>query len=296
MLVSIDAAKRNRLAVDVQPAVDDRDVSEADALSYGLNRFAVGADQFQEQRVEVRRLSSPRLDIEVPDRYGYVRQRVRVALNEDPVAIIERVGEFHCAGFPGDPDSDVEFSGFESIIQARSNEIVVDTGLWLGKQFDGALEPGHGPEVLILEVAARRPLHHHGRKRVPAGNHKVGHVELGGEFRVLAVTDALAVDPDIQPRVGGAEPEYDPPVLPVFRHAERRAIQPGRVVFCGDQRLVERKHVVRIDIARYAKALPFPVTGNDDGAPRGGVEIRCHEICRNVAGCVCQVELPLTVQ
>jgi hypothetical protein len=98
-----------------------------------------------------------------------------------------------------------------AVVVAGVHEDVVHPARGPGQQRDVAEDPGHPPHVLVLEVAARRPLvHAHGHQVVCAGSDGVGDVELGRQPAALRRADLVPVDPDGEAGVDALEPQHDP--------------------------------------------------------------------------------------
>ena len=79
------------------------------------------------------------------------------------------------------------------------------------------------PLVLVLDVGRVGPFHDAQAEGVRARPEAVGQVELGGEVRVLADPDLLAVELDDEDALGGADVEDDAPAGPAAGTSKSRS-------------------------------------------------------------------------
>ena len=121
-------------------------------------------------------------------------------------------------------------------VEAGLDLEIADADLGRGVEIDVALDAGQPPEVLALEIGAVRPAVDLDGQDVLARLEEPGDVELGRRLRVLAEADLLAVDPDVEERLDGAEVEKDVASRPIRRDGERPAVGADRVVVVRHER------------------------------------------------------------
>ncbi len=276
-LVAVDASHGDRCAVDGEDAVDDRDRAEADAQPHRLGRLAgqvagrrggdhhgvVAPGDLRRPRVDrahLDALTGSRVDPELGDQHP---RRHAGLDHQRPTAGRGVVVGVH-----------------EDVVQASGRA---------GQQQHLAEDAGQPPHVLVLEVAARRPLvHAHGQHVVALDPHGVGHVELHREPAADRPAYLGAVDPRSERGVDALEAEDGARTRgqETLRQGERPAVVTGRVLV-GNVRRVHRERVLHVGVRRGTMAVQLPVRWYGERPPGRVREVGGREVLRQVGpGCV----------
>ena len=249
-LVPVDPVEEHAVAVHGEHTVGDRDRAEADpqpdVTTLGPHHAVVQA----------RALGAPRLDGR-GDR-GLDRSRT-----PGPAPVRRQC--------PATSESTVSVpvpSAYDACTKTS-----VGRGRLEREQVDLAEDPGQPPHVLVLDVAAGRPLVHPDRDPgLLAGGNQVGEVELGRQPGAGRPADQLAVHVHGEPGVDTLEPQHHPGAGPVRRDRHGPDVVTGRVVGRHVRRL-ERERVDDVRVRRSAVPAQLPVTRDRDGVPPGGVRV-----------------------
>ena len=200
------------------------------------------------------------------------RRRVRLAASGSPrPSTAASTVQPASARSPANPTSTVR----SSVPVARSSArppIAWMSARWTGArrvQEHRAGDPTVPPLVLVLDVGRVGPLHDPERERVRPGPQTVGHVELGGEVRVLA-------DPDVAPlsvtiRTLSAAPTWSTIRRPAQPAGARRSARRRRSGSLGDLgRLARERHLDVGVVRQVAGVLHRPAARDLDVAPGVG--------------------------
>ena len=266
----VDPVEQDAVAVDGQHAVDDRHRAEADPQP---DLTALGA---QHRVVQPRHLGAPGLD----------------PLDRHPLAGRDLQPQLRDGDDPGDVRLDQQRATPGQVVVVRVHEDIGRSRRSQREQVHLAEDSGQPPHVLVLEVAAGRPLvHPHGDPDLMARGNKVGQVELGRQPAARRPADQLSVDPDREPRVHPLEPQHDPRAVPVGGDRHGPDVVAGRVRRRHVRRL-QRERVDHVRVRRPAVALELPMPGHRDGVPAGGV--RDDDVVRGVGQGRGEPEPPVT--
>ena len=96
------------------------------------------------------------------------------------------------------------------LVQLGVDEPVAQTRLGPTQDVDIAEDATHAELVLVLQIAAVAPLEHQNGQLVVARPQVVGHIELAGGVRDLAVADQIPVDPEVEAGIHTLEIEQGP--------------------------------------------------------------------------------------
>ena len=164
------------------PAVDD--------LPGGLVRGRQEARRVTEHESLI--VARPALEAPAIDRGGRGPQRLVRALERGLHGPAGRQREAREA----DGHGQVERAGRQVVGQAGVDPHVGEVDVAGRVQEDRSRDPAVPPLVLVLDERRVRPLDHAQGQRVAARPQAVGQVELGGQVRVLAGPDLVAVEAD----------------------------------------------------------------------------------------------------
>src|SRR6266567_6123286 len=98
------------------------------------------------------------------------------------------------------------------------------------QQLNRAEDAGQPPHVLVLKIAASRPLMHPDRKHVTSGPQRRADVEFGRQPASLAVSDQVTVEPYGEARVDPVEQQQRAVCRPVIVDSELTSVLPGGVI------------------------------------------------------------------
>ncbi len=159
---------------------------------------------------------------------------------------------------------------------------------------------------MILHVRAVAQAVDFNRKRVVAVGQHIGDVKLRALTSVLGVSQALAVQPDVDRRGKALEAQIHGASFPIFRHPEGAAVGTdgvtlleGRVTRIGlahDKWRIDLEVIADILVERRAIALHLHTTGHGDRRPGCRIERWLIEGGRTLVGMRHPVELPLAVE
>ena len=210
MLVAVDAADRDRPAVDGDEPVLDRYAAKADPAIGRLHDRAFRVVELDQQHVEIGRLGGPRLHLRDRrrDRDGafgggggnrgrLFRDHTLAIEQHDPRAG-RRLGRGH-------REIDRELAVAIALVEPGMDEEIADPGLGRRHQKHFALDARNAPEILVLEIASVGPAIDLDRDRVVAGLEIAADIEFGRQLAVLGIADLGAVDPDVIGRARGTD-------------------------------------------------------------------------------------------
>ncbi len=204
VLVAIDAADQDRLAVDQESSITDLDASEADA-----DGNALAALQRHDERVERGTLRRPLA------RSAHFDPGGQVAGENGPTP---RVDERRLER-PVRHTADGETPVAVVVVQRRRHEDVLDA---VGAEVHLPRDAGVPPLILVFDEARVRPAHDDGDELVGAAvTNDVGDVEFRRCPGVLRDADGLAVHEHVEHALDTAEAEDDAAPAPAARNGER---------------------------------------------------------------------------
>ena len=305
-LVAVAALEDDAPAVDLQDAVDDVHLLEADVERRG-HRGALPGVRADHQTVEVRILGGPvarllHVGLERDDRLaagldgGFALEdghRGAFSVEElgaDLDALRGRlagVDELHVDG---------EDCVLELLVERRRRGDVVDAHGRRGDDGDVAEDAGEPPHVLVLGVGAGGPLPHaHGEDVATAEDGEFRDVELGGEAGAHRHADVLPVEVALVAGVHAVETQADRPAVPGGGQVEVFAVR-ARGILVGDVRRVDVERVLDVGVPGLAIAEHLPHRGDGDGIPLGVVMVDREVVGRGVLGAFGVAELPFAAQ
>ena len=219
------------------------------------DRLARGA---QLAVVEPRQLRAPRLDR--PGRDGLPRRRVDAQLGHDDAG--GHVG-VHA----------------QRAVGRGVHEQVADAARRAREQLDAAEEPGEPPHVLVLEVAARRPLARRGRRARSRRRGAAARPASNSCASRLPHASPSSVPFSHTRRCESAPPKRSTrrPVRPAGREPEAAPVLAGRVGV-GHVRRLDRERIGDVRVRGRAVAVQLPVRGDGQLVPAGVVERRVGEV------------------
>ncbi|CCK05697.1 hypothetical protein BN128_3975 [Cronobacter sakazakii 696] len=270
MLVTVNAADQQRLAVERQQAVVDFHATKADVVRLRDQRHAVGIQQRHHRAIQMRRFGAPqqrvvnvkrerdalRVVAALINRGGAERQRlarhfVFTAPQRESDAKPTRGGRhFHLAEQRGVTQRRRKLSMHAHIGQRLLREM---------QQADRAENAAHAPHILIFQISAVRPAQHQHAKAVAARVQHAGEIELRRQAAVLRIAHPLTVTPEIKRRIHAAKDNARAARLqPRLRHLDIARIAAGRVVV-RHKRRIYRDRVAHIGVDRRVVAFHLPV-------------------------------------
>ncbi|CCJ95511.1 hypothetical protein BN131_3184 [Cronobacter malonaticus 681] len=270
MLVTVNAADQQRLAVKRQQTVADFHATKADVVRLRDKRHAVGIQQRHHRAVQVRRFGAPqqrvvnvkrerdalRVVATLINRGGAERQRlarhfVFTAPQRESDAEPACGGRhFHVAEQRGVTQRRRKLGMHAHIGQRLFREM---------QQADRAENPAHAPHILIFQISAVRPAQHQHAQAVAARVQHAGEIELRRQAAVLRIPHPLPVTPEIKRRIHAAEDNARAARLqPRLRHLNIARIAAGRVVV-RHKRRIHRDRVAHIGVDRRVVAFHLPV-------------------------------------
>ena len=322
VLVQVDAVDQHGHAVDQQLVVAHLDRAEPGVARGHLDDPTVGVCQRGQHAVALWRLVRPRFDagdLEARPHDArldeHARDQLRRFARGVPGGHVERTGGRE----PSPPQRlDDDLGGPAGLASQRTVRDNLDLqrarrrAVEAGQQLhpfevrrrrrvprDAALDAAVPPLVLVLEPRGRRPLRHDEcQGAAPTGTDVLGDVELVRQPRVGAGADEASVDPHLQQRLRGTDAQHDAPALPLLRHRDGAAVDPGGVVLGHRRRLeIERHDDVRVvrPVLR-AGGLQGPGPGHVDGVPARVVGRRVEHLAGQRVRAVEQLEAPRAVQ
>ena len=299
--VAVGALDQDRLAVDLELDVFDRDGPETERNGRALGEpVAVKGADFQ--RIEVRGLGRPEgRGIDMARRADDPVPRLRLFAAgrglRRPDGLPERVADLEFQ-FP-DALADLGHDRQVAVHGPVHMDILQAVHL-PGIDLHAAGDAAQAPEILILQVGPVAPAEDLQGQEVLPRMDILRNVETGLQLAVLAVADLLPVDPDADVRGRGADVQADLPSDPAAVHGESATVLAGIIVLRGrDRRIVlvmAAPGIADVDIQRIAKAVEFPVAGNGNRAPLAVVIVRRLETAEAAVDGLVEMELPRTVQ
>ena len=266
-LVPVHPAEQHPPPVHGQDAVADGHSAEADLQRHGLP----GSDE----RAVVAPGRFGRPGLHRGHGHGFPGRRVDAQLRHgDPGRTSRITRRVHL---------DAQRARAGAVVVVRVHEVVADAAFGPGQQHHPAEDAGQPPHVLVLQVAAGRPLVHPDREQVlltRRADH-TGHVELGRQPAAGDNPQLGPVQPDPGTRVHPVEAEHDPARRPAGRHAEPDPVVPGRVVGRHPGR-VHRERVPDVGVGRGAVAVQLPVRRDRQRGPVPVNRRRLGEISRPI--------------
>ena len=288
MIVAIDAHHRDRTSVHAHQTIDDPDPTKADHPTDRFHHHVIGIDQLAHHAIPLRILGRPRSHLRVHDLdarhvpgegvglhviVGHVRDDGTA--NGATVETAQRgahapsLRERRGAG--GIQHADPHVQG-----QRRASGLVIPVGVSVhtfdvhdGPRLEEhlAMQAGHPPLILILDVRLRAVTDHHDGDGVGAGVQMIGDVVFARESTVRSVPDERTVDEDRVHALGAADVQHGASPLPRSRNRDgasvhasgvllghRRRTQGPRHLHVGVVRQVT--HVLQRPVARHAQAHP----------------------------------------
>ena len=223
-LVAVDTAQQDPAPVDLQQSVLDSDRTEADAQR---DPFAGGAEF---RVVEVRLLGGPRAH-----RYGHALARGDLDAERRHADPARRFAVHPQRAVTGD------------VIESCVDEVVHDRALGAPFDRDVPEDSRQPPLVLVLQIAARRPLVDAYGQHIAPGPQQMPDLELVRQSAALEVPQLLPVEPHPRTGLHPAEMQYRGPLAPAFRQIEELPVIAGRVLV-GHPRRVDGEGVGGIGV------------------------------------------------
>ena len=163
---------------------------------------------------------------------------------------------------------------------------------------DIPLDAADTPKVLALEVRAGAPtIDFQGQDVFPVLQIGID-AEDSRVLGVFVVSHFLAIQINVQTRLGAADIEVNIAVFPVRRHFNVATINTDRV-FLGQKRrsrVAGLELVAVIGINRRPETLAFPVSRHLDILPRRGAHRRVCDVRRKLLVAIDEVEFPRPVE
>ena len=305
VLVAVDAADEQALAVEQDHAVADLHGLKADGAGLHVHGAAALARQLHDGAVEHGLLRAPELHMGQvhADAAGVHGGRAVLAVlgagldlaaalaHALAVAVVE--GQPHAAvrKAVGTGDGHVADDLARPVVEVRDGGdlVVLNGDARLGEEHDRAGDAAQVPIVLVLQVAGVRKVHHlHGQQVLPRAA-EVRDVELAGELAVLGKAGALAVDEDVVGGLRALKAQDQAAALKAHGQAEGAAVAAGGVLPRDVGRvglelpaglgpdvgillpILPGVDGVRVD--GQAVALRLPAAGHGDAAPGAVVKV-----------------------
>ena len=292
--VAVGTLDEDGLAIDVHLCVLDFNLAETYADRHHLKHLAGGIGEGGTQGIEVGRLGSPLERIVHEEHHGLARSD---AIDHDLALAVEEF-KLHLAA--RGLDIDVEDAVGVGGIEVGRDADVADVLTWLGEEPAVAADACIAEEVLVLEVGAVAPAEHlNGDEGLLAGNDIAGEVELGREFRILAISHKAAVDPQVHAARSRADVQDDLLTFPVGRNHDLMTIVAHVVVVGGHKRrgilMLASPGIGNVGVLRVTVTIEFPAAGHGDGLPVGVVECGLEEVAPVIDGIALPAELPVAI-
>ena len=256
MLVAIDAADHDPLAVHAHLAARDLDGAETDAAAGRLDQLALRIKQLDQQRVEVGVFRAPRLHARNlgGDRRGGAGRR-RGASQDRALAVEQCRAHGRRLGRARQVDCRRQRAVTIVMGQPGIDAQIADMGLRRGIECDRPLDPVDAPEVLILQIAAVRMAIEFDCDDVLAGLGCAADVEFGRELGVFRIADLLAVHPQIISRPRRPDVQQQPAPSEMRGDGDVAAIGGDLVQPMLDKGFVAGKGIAAADEDRAAQPL-----------------------------------------
>jgi hypothetical protein len=167
---------------------------------------------------------------------------------------------------------EVQRPGAQVVGQPRGRDDVRDVDAVGHVQVHAPGDAAVPPLILVLDVGGVRPLHDGQPQDVGPAPEEIGHVELGGEVRVLAQPDVPVVEPHEQDALRRADVQDDATLEPRRGHMDRALVDAGRLDL-GERRRQTRERHLDVGVVRPVPGvLHRPAARDGDVAPRFGVQ------------------------
>ena len=203
-LVTVGSAEDQAAPVEHEDTIDNLEATESHALAHALHTHPVGAAQLEGQRVQSRRLRTPRGHIrQVGSQLQALRARGPLGAPCDlPVRVRQLGGHGQALAGPRDGGRDAQVARAARVVVVGAHLEVLHVGRGQRHQADRAEQAVESPGVLALQPGGAGVLVAHDDDVVllPVVGQGTRDVELAGRVAVLAVADERAVHPDVQGR------------------------------------------------------------------------------------------------
>ena len=301
--MTVDPLEQHRLPVhqDLPLIGTHFDLPETDPLADGFQLLARSVVKGQSQRIEVRLLGAPFTNIFHRHAQTAAVAGIEFRGNRSKLALLTAEHHLHAAA------GNVAARHFDSqqTVAVRSVEIGNDTHIPEPLcrpriQVDVPADARQTPEILVFEIRSVAPAKDLHRDQVLTRFEIRRDIEIGAHLAVLAVTDELAVHPQIEVRSGRSHMEKDLAAVPHLRQLDLTAVRADMVVPFLDKRRVIGKlagpGIRNVGIDRIPVAVQLPYCGNRKIHPTRIVKIFGEKCRRTLVQIANPVELPQSVE